>query len=320
MQKAFIIFGGSGFVGSHLFSLLKNNDPDSRIIVADLVKPAFPAEFILTDVRKPIQWTLPEATDALIYNLAAIHKTPGHPDAEYFETNIRGAENVCAFARANDINRIVFTSSIAPYGTSEKKKSEDTLPMPNTPYGISKLVAEKIHLAWAAENATRVLGIVRPGIVFGKGEGGNFTRLYKAIRKGMFAYAGRKDTRKANIYVKDLVNVMNLMSQAAPGTRDLLNCCYPQAQTIEEIAKAVKKVTGIKHHIFLIPASLLNAAAFVLKSFDKLNLGIHPDRIKKLMISTNIDGSKLSKKYSLQFTLEQAIFDWYEDCDRKGLG
>ena len=59
----------------------------------------------------------------------------------YFETNIRGAENVTAFAEKYGIRKILFTSSIAPYGASEDLKTEETLPTPNTPYGISKLVA-----------------------------------------------------------------------------------------------------------------------------------------------------------------------------------
>ncbi len=42
----------------------------------------------------------------------------------------------------------------------------------------------------------RQLTIVRPGVVFGKGENGNFTRLYWAIRGHKFAYPGRKDTIK----------------------------------------------------------------------------------------------------------------------------
>lgn len=50
--------------------------------------------------------------------------------------------------------------------------------MPNTPYGISKLVAEKIHEVWQAKDKSRELTIVRPGIVYGKGEHGNMTRLY----------------------------------------------------------------------------------------------------------------------------------------------
>lgn len=63
---------------------------------------------------------------------AAVHRTPGHEDHEYFETNIRGAENVVAFAEKWNIKKIVFTSSIAPYGAAEELKKETTLPTPNT--------------------------------------------------------------------------------------------------------------------------------------------------------------------------------------------
>ena len=45
---------------------------------------------------------------------------------------------------------------------------------------------------------------MRPGIVYGKGHG-NMTRLYRGQKKGYFFYAGRKDTIKACIYVKELV-------------------------------------------------------------------------------------------------------------------
>ena len=127
--------------------------------------------------------------DDIIFNFAAVHRTPGHEDHEYFETNIRGAENVVAFAEKWNIKKIVFTSSIAPYGAAEELKKETTLPNPNTAYGISKLVAEKIHEKWQnGDAAHRQLTIVRPGVVFGKGENGNFTRLYWAIRGHKFAY------------------------------------------------------------------------------------------------------------------------------------
>ena len=43
---------------------------------------------------------------------------------EYFETNIKGAENICNFARETNVNKIIFTSSIAPYGTWEEENTE----------------------------------------------------------------------------------------------------------------------------------------------------------------------------------------------------
>ncbi|NQU32155.1 MAG: NAD(P)-dependent oxidoreductase, partial [Bacteroidetes bacterium] len=95
-----IIFGGSGFIGSHLSQIIDNH------LIYDI------AENPSHDVRKQINIEVyPEALEDIkvIYNLAAIHKTPGHKSYEYFETNILGAENVCNFAREHDIKTIIFT-------------------------------------------------------------------------------------------------------------------------------------------------------------------------------------------------------------------
>ncbi|WP_233138508.1 NAD(P)-dependent oxidoreductase [Fibrobacter sp. UWB2] len=272
------------------------------------------------DVRNPIELQGEFGKNTLIFNFAAIHRTPGHPDYAYFETNIRGAENVCEFARKHGIENIVFTSSIAPYGAAEDLKTEETLPTPNTPYGISKLVAERIHREWAAEDSNRRLSIVRPGIVFGTGENGNMTRLYKALKKHKFAYAGRKDTIKACIYVKDLACVMLSMAENENADHiQLHNCCYYPSFTIERIANTMLKATGMKRRIPFIPHKPMMAAATICGLLGGLGLGICPARVKKLMISTNIDGQKLAKNYPLSYSLEEAFRDWYKDCEQKEL-
>ena len=56
-------------------------------------------------MRKPINIENVQFTENdLIINLAAIHRMPGHKDFEYFETNIKGAENICDFAEDKGIN------------------------------------------------------------------------------------------------------------------------------------------------------------------------------------------------------------------------
>ncbi len=51
----------------------------------------------------------------------------------------------------------------------------------------------------------RELTIVCPGVVYEKGEHGNMTRYIKDRKKRYFFYAGKKDTVKVSIYVKELV-------------------------------------------------------------------------------------------------------------------
>ena len=320
---SFVIFGGCGFIGSHVVDLLREKYPDAKIYIADLLADTAQSDGVISyqrvDVRSPIELQGDFGANTLVFNFAAIHRTPGHPDYAYFETNIRGAENVCDFARKHGIENIVFTSSIAPYGAAEELKTEETLPTPNTPYGISKLVAEKIHREWAAENASRRLSIVRPGIVFGKGENGNMTRLYKALKKRKFAYAGRKDTIKACIYVKDLVRVMLAMGEAEGEKIKLYNCCYYPSFTIEQIANTMLKATGMRRRIPFIPRKPMMAAATLCGLFGGLGLGICPARVKKLMVSTNIDGQRLAKDYPLSYSLEDAFRDWFKDCGEEEL-
>ena len=334
----YIIIGGTGFIGTHLANLIVQTHPEANIYNLDIIKPGNPlptvknykpalkeeekhkAEYIYCDVRKAIEVPFEVTADDIIFNFAAVHRTPGHPDYEYFETNIKGAENVCAFAEKYGIRKIVFTSSIAPYGAAEELKKETTLPTPNTPYGISKLVAEKIHSIWQAKDSeSRQLTIVRPGVVFGKGENGNFSRLYWGIKKHTFAYPGRKDTIKACIYVKELVRFMLWNVEERKTPFEIYNCTFEPAYTIEEIVKTIKKVTGLTQSVPYIPNSIIMPAAQCAKLLGS-PMGICPARVKKLQISTNICGKKLAESaYQFKYTFEEAINDWYNDNNKQYL-
>ncbi|MFC1542962.1 NAD-dependent epimerase/dehydratase family protein [Candidatus Neomarinimicrobiota bacterium] len=329
-QRTAIILGGSGFVGTHLVQYTFGKGTYDVIIVGDLVEPLADHPsliYIPCDVRQPIDLGpfLPYTQDAqiTIYNLAALCHVPGYPDEEYFNTNILGAEIVCKFAEAVGCSKIVFTSSIAVYGTSELVKTEETLTQPNNPYGISKLVAEKIHMTWQASVPERNLHILRPGIIFGKGENANFTRLYKAITGRYFFYPGRQDTLKASVYVKDVAAACYYFAENMDGMQ-LYNLCYPTPPTIAEICNTIASVIGVSPPRITVPASLLLAASSTfqafLKLFGKKNINLHPDRVKKLMISTNVSGKNLLKLgFTLRYPLAEALVDWLKDNEGKGL-
>lgn len=334
----YIITGGTGFIGTHLTNLLNEVHPDAKVWNLDIVKPGTPnpvvknykpavregetlsSTFVECDIRQPIgKLPFVPTPEDVIFNFAAVHRTPGHEDIEYFETNIRGAEHVCAFAEKYGIRQIVFTSSIAPYGAAEALKEETTLPTPNTAYGISKLVAEKIHIAWQKGGADRKLTIVRPGVVFGRGENGNFSRLYWGIRKHTFAYPGRKDTIKACVYVKELVRFILWNVEKRESAFDIFNCTFEPAYTIEHIVAAMKKVTGLTQWVPYIPNAVIMPAAVCAKMMGS-PMGICPARVKKLQISTNISGKKMKESdYQFKWSFEEALTDWFEDNNRQYL-
>ena len=331
----YIITGGTGFIGTHLTNLILAEHPDAKVWNLDIVKPGtsnpvvknykpavrdgekLDSTYVECDVRKPIgELPFTPTPEDVIFNFAAVHRTPGHENKEYFETNIRGAEHVCEFAEKHGIKKMVFTSSIAPYGAAEELKTEDTLPTPNTAYGISKLVAEKIHIAWQKGGTDRQLLIVRPGVVFGKGENGNFSRLYKGIKDHMFAYPGRKDTIKACVYVKELVRFILWDIEERNAPFSIYNCTFEPAYTIEEIVKTMKKVTNLNQWVPYIPNSIIMPMAACAKMIGS-PMGICPARVKKLQISTNICGKKLKESgYQFKWTFEDALKDWFEDNNK----
>lgn len=329
-----VIFGGTGFIGTHIAQHWRREKLAARIILVDLNPPRIApytrelqqglasgeVEYVSWDVRKPIPDSLlPDQAD-LIFNLAAIHREPGHKLYEYFETNLYGAENVCAWAARVGSSQMVFTSSISPYGPSEDLKTEQSLPVPETAYGSSKLVAEKIHLKWQAEQAGRRLLILRPGVVFGPGEGGNVTRLVRSLVKGYFVYMGNRQTRKAGGYVKELCGVaqFGLQHQERSGEGvTLLNFSMNPLPCLEDFVRSIQKTAGLRGKPLSVPRSVLLGASYPIDGFARV-LGIRqpisPVRVRKLFRSTAVDAKRLRDLgYHWKYTLEDAFADWKQD-------
>ena len=110
-----------------------------------------------------------------------------------------------------------------------------------------------------------------------------------------------------------------MLDHSFPGV-GLYNCTYEPAYTIEEICTAMQAATEMHRHIPLIPGKLLLFAAAVLGPIGGKKVGIHPARVKKLMVSTNVSGKKMAATgYSFHYTLEESFRDWFEDCGRKEL-
>lgn len=333
-----VLFGGNGFISSHFAAHLLENNLANKVVLADFVKAtpnmwpkylqrAFAAgkiTYLKIDVRRPLtdqpdSDQLPNNPD-LIVNLSAVHKEPGHLAREYFETNIPGAENICTWAEQIKCNRIIFTSSIATYGSSLESKDEHSLPMPSTPYGISKLIAEKIHIAWQSKDSQRKLLIVRPGVIFGAGERGNVTRMLRALLGHYFFYSGNQQTRKAGGYVKELCNSMAFMLKWQDEHNEpvtLFNFTMDPAPSVKEYAEAMTKVAGVERTVLNVPYRLLLTASYLIaaanSSFARKS-SISPITVKKVLRSNNIIPKVLKDLgYKYQYTLEEGLADWQKE-------
>ncbi|MBH5369010.1 NAD-dependent epimerase/dehydratase family protein [Bradyrhizobium glycinis] len=315
-----IIFGGAGFIGTHLARGLVASQKYKRIVSVDLSPPRATVagvEYLHHDVRQTIDSGISDGGLADIFNLAAVHVTPGHPDGDYYYTNVLGAVNVCRFANAIGCREIVFTSSISIYGPTEAALDEDAMPAPVSAYGRSKLAAEKIHLLWQSEAADRKLTIVRPAVIYGLYERGNFTRLSRMMERNAFVYPGRNDTIKSCGYVKDLVSSIIYMSNKNDGV-SVYNFSFEHRYTISEICAAFSRVGGYKKPRLTIPIWLMDFAVLPFEALHSagLNTGINRDRVRKLWFSTNILPKRLvASGFKFSYDLESSLLEWKRESD-----
>lgn len=305
-----VLFGGAGFIGTHLTSLLRDSGYDVVVVDVSMPPQTFDdVRYVSTDVRKEIE--LEGEEPALVFNLAAVHRTPGHPDNEYYDTNVGGALNVTNWCERVGADTLVFTSSISVYGPTETPKSEGDPLAPTSSYGRSKLLAERIHSDWARRGSSRRLAIARPAVVFGPGENGNFTRLAKALKRRTFAYPGRNDTVKGCGYVYDMARALIFAAE-----RDddffLFNYCYPRLYTIREICEAFHDVAGYPLPP-MAPQPLIAGALSTARVVGRGAGTAIAERVQKLTASTNIHPAALiDAGFAWETDLRSALQRWWE--------
>ena len=315
-----LVVGGAGFIGSHLLEDLRRRGVEP-LVCADLTAPARPVAGVTyryADVRRPLDLE-PVGID-VIYNLAALVTTPGHPAADYYATNVSGALSVCEFAAGNGIDTIVFTSTMSVYPTGEELKEESSPLDPVNAYGASKLLAERVHDLWLGGSPSRRLVLSRPAVVFGPGEHGNFRRLWTLMRRGAFVYPGRRDTVKACGYVTDLVESFHFALSLGE-RRVLYNFAYEERLSIEDVCRMVSSELGRSAPKHALPLRAAKAVARPFEALERagLHTGISRARLDKLVESTNIYPAFLLKTgFRFGTTPAEGIARWADSIRAEG--
>lgn len=140
-----MVTGASGYIGSAVCKLLKNNGHDVVGIDRRPIKHQYVDKTQLTSYGN-IYHEMFDDVDAVVHIGATSLVGPSVTDpATYYQNNIAQTLNLLDAMRDNGINRFVFASSAACYGEPEEDVcAENSWHQPCNPYGWSKRMMEII--------------------------------------------------------------------------------------------------------------------------------------------------------------------------------
>lgn len=199
----------------------------------------------------------------VVFHLAGrAHRTgvDAHLDEpEFHRVNVDATRIVADEAKRAGVARVVFASSVAVYGSHPQGPvDESTSPVPDTPYGRTKLQAEETLSAVLADSSTDWVTL-RPALVYGPGNPGNMARLLALVRRGLPLPFGSIDNRRSMVFVDDLVAALTTVATHPDVSRQVFVISDGDPVSTPRLARELAAVAGRPARLVRVPVPVLAA-------------------------------------------------------------
>jgi UDP-glucose 4-epimerase len=220
-NQSILITGATGFVGSRLVGFLSSQCPEMELRLAlrrrpeDLQVPSVLSVGsieVVGDINPYTNWSNALiGVDVLIHLAARVHVMKDvalDPLEEYRNANTLATIHLAQEAAKAGVKRFIYLSSIKVNGeetTPGQSYSEDSIPAPIDPYGVSKWEAE-LGLEKVCAQTGMEFVIIRPPLVYGPGVKANFQKLMGLVAKGLPLPLGAVHNQRSMLALDNLVS------------------------------------------------------------------------------------------------------------------
>ncbi|NBB21445.1 NAD-dependent epimerase/dehydratase family protein [Runella sp. CRIBMP] len=329
MSSRVLITGASGFIGYHLIEAAQKEGLEvhaavrrsSNVNHLRKFNPVFvyPA---LSD-KEALKKLLKEGDYSYIIHAAGATRAKNTQAYNLINADYTRLLAEAALEADIPLKRFLFMSSLAALGplsyAEEQSITENTLPLPITSYGKSKLLAEKM-----LEKLTALpLTTIRPTAVYGPREKDLFI-LFKTLNQGLDAYIGKEPQRLSFVYVKDLAEVTVAALLKGQDERQVYNISDGFAYDRYALADAFKAASGKKPRRIHLPVGVLKLAANIMElgaTFSSVAPVINREKVKELTAPNwfcSIEAAKRDLQYQPHYNLNKGIaetWQWYKAND-----
>jgi nucleoside-diphosphate-sugar epimerase len=170
-----LVTGGAGFIGSNLVRGLLERGDDVRVLDNFSTGSRGNLEGLDVDIVEGELRSYERVHNAvrgveIVYHLGALGSVPRSVQDPLTSSavNVEGTLNVLLAARDESVRRVVFSSSTSVYGSTRTlPTSESSPPDPISPYGVSKLAAERYCVSFSRVYESFETVVLRYFNVFG---------------------------------------------------------------------------------------------------------------------------------------------------------
>ena len=280
-----LVTGAGGFIGLQLCQALESNGAIVKRLLrkhTDLkVKGCFYCE--LGEQKIPVD----AVRDVdIVFHLAgrahSLHEGPDENDL-YSKSNVKGTLDLLVACKNQNIKKFIYFSSVKAMGEeNESCLNETSESQPVTPYGRSKLEAERLVLSG---KYVPIATVLRLTMVYGVSDKGNLPKMIKAISNKRFPPYPKVLNKRSMIHVDDIIQCAKLvaLSEKSAMNTYILNdgVEYSTRGIYEEILKCLGRkipVWGVPIFILYIVAATGNLIQLITGKYAPIDL----ERLKKL--------------------------------------
>ncbi len=278
-----IITGSSGFVGQNLVQTLSRRS----------------IETMLVSLRnKEWQKDFKYNVDAIIHLAGKAHDTSNVSNPQdYFTINRDLTIQLFDQFLSSEIKDFFYFSSVkAVADTVDGVLTEQALANPLTPYGKSKLEAEKYLLSKELPLGKRLF-IIRPCMIHGPGNKGNLNLLFNIVKKGIPWPLGSFNNERSFLSIGNLCFLIERILQDENLKSGIYNFSDDKALSTNELVSLISRTLNKKPKVWKINKRLIINLA---KLGDKLSLPLNSERLKKLTESYVVSNAKIKRELKLE--------------------
>jgi len=312
VAKVCLVTGGSGYFGSVLVSELIAAGYEVRVLDLNLPIERLPGvRYFQGDIRDTeLCVESSQGVNTVFHNVAEVPLAKNRTLFE--EVNILGTKNICEAAKANKVEKFIYTSSSAVYGIPRKNPvlhSDEKNPIEE--YGHAKLEGEFIArqlISFGIE-----VKIVRPRTILGSGRLGIFGVLFAWIESGMNIFTlGPANGGYQFIHAKDLAAGI-ILAADIPGSSDF-NLGALEFRSLHDDLQGLCDYAGSGSQVFALPESFMRNLIQLVSRLRLLPFATYQLQLysKPMFFDSALDWAQLgySPKYSnLEMLIES--YEWF---------